>query len=200
MVEEVVLHCRGVCVLVNNRKSTNTMAREAQKPLTHTHTRTHNKIRSNPMTQTIHQSRYNISIGWFRCLFVKEEEFGGRFGTLFFAHNEHIITSFFDEEGFEVASEREFNRRRVHDTDNVSGSGCLEDGEEGSLGSVFGVDFHDLLDVVRTLEEFDTGVERTSVGLEQDLNGGNRRSERHGESGSDLLHSRGGWDRTMLRL
>lgn len=119
-------------------------------------------------------------------LFVKEEEFGGRFGTLFFAYNEHIITSFFDEEGFEVASEREFNRRRVHDTDNVSGSGCLEDGEERSLGTVFGVDFHDLLDVVRTLEEFDTGVQRTSVGLEENLDGSNRRSERHSENGSSL--------------
>ena len=154
------------------------MAREAQKSRTHIHT---TKIQSHE--QSINHDTTSATVD---RLFVKEEEFGGRFGTLFFAYNEHIITSFFDEERFEVASERELNGGSVDNTDNVSGSGGLEDGEERSLGTVFGVDFHDLLDVVRTLKEFDTGVQWTSVGLQQDLDGGDRRSERHGENGSSL--------------
>lgn len=105
---------------------------------------------------------------------------------MFFTNNEHIVASFFDEERFEVASKREFNRRRVHDTDDISSSGSLEDGEERPFGSVFGVDFHYLLDVVRTLKELDTGVQWTTVRLQQDLDGGDRRSEGHGENGSSL--------------
>lgn len=42
---------------------------------------------------------YNIKLYYTR-LFVKEEEFGGRLGALFFANNEHIVASFFDKEGF----------------------------------------------------------------------------------------------------
>ena len=80
----------------------------------------------------------------------------------------------------------EFDRSGVDDSDDVSDSGRLNDGKEGMLDSVFGVDLDDLLVVVRTLEELEACVEGTSVRAQQDGDGGDRGGEGDGVDGTSL--------------
>ena len=88
----------------------------------------------------------------------------------------------------------ELNGGGVDDTDDVAGSGSLDDGEERAVEAVLGVKLDDLLVVVGTLEELNSGVEGTAVGLEHDLDGLDGGVEGVGAEGSSLDGHGGGGD------
>ena len=62
----------------------------------------------------------------------------------------------------------EFHGGAVDDAHHVATSGGLDDGEEGAVHAVFGVELQHLLVVVGALQELNAGVEGAAVGAEQD--------------------------------
>ena len=95
-------------------------------------------------------------------------------------------TSRFNEVRLDSGSHGELDRSSVDDTDDVSNSRGLDNSEERAEVSILSVELDDLLVVVRSLKELDTGVEGTAVGLEQDLDRVNRSSERVSSDRSSL--------------
>jgi hypothetical protein len=82
--------------------------------------------------------------------------------------------------------DRVFHGRGVYNTDNVSRSWGLNNGIERTGSSILKVDFHNLLVVVRSLKELNSGVKRTPISLEHDLNTLHVGVERSGVNSSSL--------------
>ena len=78
----------------------------------------------------------------------------------------HIIVDGVRDDG---SVHRELDGARVHDADDIAGSGRREEAEERPVAAILGVELDDLLVVVRALEELDPRVERPAVGPEEDL-------------------------------
>mmetsp|Transcript_35496 Transcript_35496/g.50344 ORF Transcript_35496/g.50344 Transcript_35496/m.50344 type:complete len:216 (-) Transcript_35496:193-840(-) len=68
-----------------------------------------------------------------------------------------------------MSGQWKLNRGLVHNTNNVSNSWSLDDGEERSLQTILCVDLHDLLVIAWTLQQLNSGVQWTSVCSQQDL-------------------------------
>ena len=75
-------------------------------------------------------------LSYLFSLTVKEEETAGRFGTLLLRDDEHVIGTLLDQERFEVAAQWELDSGSVDDTDDVSSSRSLDDGEERTFRTV----------------------------------------------------------------
>mmetsp|Transcript_4893 Transcript_4893/g.8812 ORF Transcript_4893/g.8812 Transcript_4893/m.8812 type:complete len:315 (+) Transcript_4893:194-1138(+) len=105
------------------------------------------------------------------------------------ANHETIIrpvTIATDTVGINTGIQREFHWRRVHNTYNISTSGCLHNGEEWTVQTIFCVKLNHLLVVVRALQQFNSGVKGTSVGLEDDGHRVDRWIKRVSTKGSSL--------------
>ena len=89
-------------------------------------------------------------------------------------------------EGFHNTGHGEFHGGSVDNTDNVTTSRGLDDSEERTVHTIFCVEFDHLLVVVGTLQELDTGIERTAISSQSDGNRVNHRVERVGTKSSTL--------------
>ena len=107
-------------------------------------------------------------------------------GTGAIRYNNRVLLSVLHKEGLDACVHGEFNGSSVEDSDDISSSGCLDDSVKWSGKTVFSVKLDDLLVVVRTLQQFDSCVEGTSVSLEKDLYTGDIRVERVSLEGSSL--------------
>lgn len=63
----------------------------------------------------------------------------------------------------------ELNSRRVHNSDNISASGGINNSIEWALLSVLSVDIQNLLVVVRSLQKLNTSVQWTAISLQGNL-------------------------------
>lgn len=68
-----------------------------------------------------------------------------------------------------VGGEREFDLSDVSNGDGVGAARRLNNGTEGTNLTIFDVDAHFDRSVVRSVPQFDVGVERTALGAENDL-------------------------------
>jgi hypothetical protein len=73
--------------------------------------------------------------------------------------------------GFDTGREGEFDGGSIDNSDHIAGAGSFNDGIKGSNESIFQIDFHDLFVIVGTLQQFNAGIERSSIGLQQDGHG-----------------------------
>mmetsp|Transcript_2730 Transcript_2730/g.4242 ORF Transcript_2730/g.4242 Transcript_2730/m.4242 type:complete len:323 (-) Transcript_2730:588-1556(-) len=69
--------------------------------------------------------------------------------------------------GLDPGSQGELNRSSVDNTDDVSTSGGLNLHEEGTVETILSVELNNLLVVVGALKQLNTGVQGTSVSLEE---------------------------------
>mmetsp|Transcript_10156 Transcript_10156/g.21994 ORF Transcript_10156/g.21994 Transcript_10156/m.21994 type:complete len:338 (+) Transcript_10156:92-1105(+) len=80
----------------------------------------------------------------------------------------------------------EFHWRRVHNTHNISTSGGLNNSKERTVQTILCVKLNNLLVVVGALQQLDSGIQRTSISLEDDGNRVNGRVEWVCSEGSSL--------------
>eukprot|EP00579_Thalassiosira_antarctica_P001982 CAMPEP_0201865922 /NCGR_PEP_ID=MMETSP0902-20130614/680_1 /ASSEMBLY_ACC=CAM_ASM_000551 /TAXON_ID=420261 /ORGANISM="Thalassiosira antarctica, Strain CCMP982" /LENGTH=103 /DNA_ID=CAMNT_0048390791 /DNA_START=258 /DNA_END=565 /DNA_ORIENTATION=- len=73
--------------------------------------------------------------------------------------------------GIDTSVKREFYRCGVDNTDNISTSRGLNNSKEWAVKTIFCVKFYNLLVVIGTLQEFDSSIQGTAIGLEDDSNG-----------------------------